>query len=434
MAIRLSELSYIANAVSSGQQAELLDEAYYGRKSVGKIQKAMDRVYDVYKHNPNVSMMNYKRNDVFLKANADLERAIVDTFGFKRCSVYWTNTVNPQMGPFTNPQSRIINDGQPYITHGDNKKGFYDKGHKMICVISSDLAMFRSDFAGGVTSEEMTAFFLHEIGHNFDYTLHGIIRGWMLIFQYLVDLINDIIEGDPGRVIGDIIGMPLALILKEISPEVLVQIANIHDAIINIIPPFGDIVRVIGSVVNPVYKFVCTILYQAFWATTIPLKILHMPLNAIANFNLRKGEIYADSFATAYGYGPELVSGLAKFDKGATQTNLDLGPITGVFNDLTLLQQELICTVVQGHGSTQQRALRMSDSLNESLNKSGLSNEDKAAIRAEQKRIEKMYSDYVNMPEAKKDIVTRAYRSLIDDWYNGRPYMLFKPVDKPYAD
>lgn len=187
----------------------------------------------------------------------------------------------------------------------------------------------------------------------------------------------------------------------------------------------------IGRAVQPVMKLISIIFRQLKWVS-VPLEIMATPFRLFSNTFLRKGEIYADSFAAAYGYGPEQVSALAKLDRFVATTSMDLGPITNVFNDLNLLQREIITTVYMGHGSTLQRALRMKDSLDASLSKSGLSQQDKDAIIKERDRMMKVYNDYISMGSSDQETLCRAYRSMIDSWYNGKSYII-PPIDTGMA-
>lgn len=407
----------------SALQQMIMNEAYYGRKQVAKIQKAMDDICRVHLDNP-----NKKINDS--TEGKALETAIKDAFGFKRCTVYWTNGPDLSFGPFTMPAAHIFTDDGSYVKIGDNTNGFYDTNHRISIAISSDLCLFREPY--NMTSEEMVAIFLHEIGHNFDYTGWGIMKAWFNVLDLIISTIQYLIIGDMSSAAGMVIAGGVRMIFKN-YPEIGVRCFNINDIILNIIPPIGTVVRGVGAALNPIKKLLKTILTQMKWAQ-IPYAIMSLPFNMIGNTLLRKSETFADSFSAAYGYGPEQVKALQKLDLGTSTTSMNLGPVTEVFNDLALMQVEVIQACRMGHGSTQQRAIRMADALDESLKKSGLSAADKKAILDEKKRIMDVYQKFVDLPDEQGKFLTRTFNRMVDDWYDGKPYIIIPNSDKNYAD
>lgn len=209
---------------------ELLSEAYYGRKQVQKMRDAMDKIRLAYLKNPDLNL-NFN-SDV----NKNLQQAICDAFGFKRCTVYWTNSTNIRNGPFTMPTSRVLaDDGKTYIVNGANPNGYYDKDHRMAVVISSDLCLFGDPI--NLTTDEMVGIFLHEIGHNFDYTMWGLVRGWMIILDIIMKVIERLQKGEVVGAAETAITNTLILVVRDSYPELLAYVVNWQDLITNIIPP-----------------------------------------------------------------------------------------------------------------------------------------------------------------------------------------------------
>lgn len=403
-----------------------MNEAYYGRKQVQKMRDAMDAIRTAYLANPNLQL-NF--NNPLNKALGD---AIKDAFGFKRCTVYWTNSASISHGPFTLPTTRAFGDNGMYINIGSNPNGFYDKDHRIAVAISSDLCLFAEPV--NLTTDEMVGIFLHEIGHNFDYTMWGIINSWATIVQALINAIVHIAGGNVHRGVEDLMDI-LAVAIRDICPEAFAYLLNWQDIVMNIIPPIGNIARLVGRAVRPFMQLIDTVLRQTRWVSSVPITVMRMPFRLLSNIFLRKGEIYADSFAAAYGYGAEQVTALAKLNQFMSTTTIDLGPVTAVFNDLSLLQTEVVQTIYMGHGSTQQRALRMVDSLNASLAKADLSAADKAVIIKERDRLLSTYNQYVSMNDDGQQTLCTAFRGMVDSWYNGKSYVI-PPVPglTAYAD
>lgn len=399
-----------------------MNEAYYGRKKVAKMQAAMDRVRDAYFENPNIDMTNAPENKA-------LEKAIVDCFGFKSCFVYWANMPSMKNGPFTTPSAHIMCPDGPYIKMGENVDGVYDKQHKIQIAISSDLVLFSDPW--NVTSEEMVGIFLHEIGHNFDYTMFGLMKEWVSIIEMIDDIIDEILKGEYASAAGTTVGYGIVLALKN-QPELLVRFNNVTDMLINVIPPVGDFIRTAGRYIRPVTQLINTVMIQARWVTSMPITIMMMPVRLLSRVFLRKGEIYADSFSAAYGYAAEQMNGLEKMTQGMQTTNLDAGPISAVFNDLSVLYYDVFTTFAMGHGSTQQRALRMMDTFEQDLKKADLPPAQRAAIIAERDRVLKEYNRFVNYDANTQQWLTHLFRSLVDNWYNGKSSVI-PEINKNYV-
>ena len=136
----------------------------------------------------------------------------------------------------------------------------------------------------------------------------------------------------------------------------------------------------------------------------------------------RKSEIYADSFAAAYDYGPELTTALEKLDRYATRGPLDdNGSVLAPFYSLANLDQELMAAF-EGHGTTQMRIKRINAALDYNLEHCDLTPSQKSELLAEQKRLNRVYDRYVNAPPAVRDRAAAAFRRILDNWYNGKNY------------
>lgn len=420
----LYSYSVLRSIATGGASAELdlneavqafINEAYYGRDQVKKISIAISKLRDAYLENPNV---NYTKHAL----NRELQAAICAAFGFKRCSIYWSRRADMTTGPFTIPRAQIYKKGQPYVVVGANPDGYYDKDHTLICVISSDLCLF--DERVGLTSDEMTAILLHEIGHNFDYTIWGIVKSYTIVIQCILNAFLSIGSGEFSKNTAKSFQNLFTLAVKEVCPDLLLYAINWQDFITNLIPPVGALCRMVGRAAQPFMRLILVLFKTVGWATDVPIAVLFSPIRQISNILLRKGEIYADSFAAAYGYGPELSTALDKCNKFTSQTTIDFGPITMAMNELSMLQTEILTVLSNGHGSVQQRSLRMLDSLNTSLAQSDLSSEDKALIIEERDRLMKTYQQFMDLDQAQQDTLSRHFRSMIDSWYNGKPYIL----------
>ena len=130
------------------------------------------------------------------------------------------------------------------------------------------------------------------------------------------------------------------------------------------------------------------------------------PFAYIRNLYMRKGEVYADSFAASYGYSAELVSGLEKLNVYMYQDKNAENTFLAPFYDLMMLEADIINTLSGGHGSTQQRSLRMVDKLDKDLEQSNLNAADKAAIKKEKERLLATYGKFMNCDEQVRGVLT----------------------------
>lgn len=401
-----------------------LNEAYYGRKPVEPILKAMQKVRIRYLTDPNINMTNAPENK-------ELEKAIEKTFGFRDVYVYWANGSDINNGPYTVPGSHIITTDGPYIKIGENRNGIYDKDHIITVGISSDLILFNEPT--NLTAEEMVAVFIHEIGHNFDYTAFGIAREWYQIIEILIDAADKLDDGKFYDAVQIIASGVVAQALKS-SPKLIIWITNLQDILLNAIPPIGRIGREIGTAIRPFTRMLDIMLGPFKWVSSMTLTLMRLPARMFSNFFLRKGETYADSFCAAYGYGSEQVTALQKMNYFMVAASADGGPVINVLTDLEFLRVEITQTLRMGHGSTQQRALRMLDVLNTDLQKANIPPAERRAIEKERDRMLATYNQFVSMSDTKRMGITQIFRTFIDNWYAGKPYALIPPLKGDYVD
>ena len=396
----------------------ILDEAFFGKKPVQKIQDVMDVIYEKVMDKPSIIIQNDS-------SRRELEKAFCDVFGFKSCSIYWANRPNLERGPCTIPRAKFLHSGNITYKYGTNQKGFYDNKHELRVFIHTDQILFTE---AGMTSAEMTAFLLHEVGHNFDYSIWALIDQWYMIFDAILGVI---LNPNNPRVYNRLTRVGLSVLLSELG-WVYQELITIDDMLLNVIPPLGSIVRAVKKFGFNVEKALNAIFSPVTMARILPQYIVMTPLRYINNTFLRKGEAYADSFASSYGYSSELATALEKLKLYRTQfTNDDsfLAP----FYDLALLQTDLITTMTGGHGSTQQRIIRMVDKLDNDLKQSGLSTADRAAISEERARLMKTYNNFLNADAGVRSDITSSFRTMINNWYAGKNYMFIPTIGMDYT-
>lgn len=438
MGYTLSELRAIAEGTSEfdhmmtmDEAASMyaLDEAFFGKKPVAKIQAAMDKIYDAVMKDPNINLQSSP-------LSKNLEDAFCDVFGFKSCSIYWANREGlsnlagniGSNGPCTIPRAAFLHSGENSFVYGTHKNGFYDNEHTLKVYINTDQTLFT---VGGMTSAEVTAILLHEVGHNFDYSLFTVMMQW---YNVCNALLNVMMNPTNQRAISKAISVGSTVAIREFGGGVFQTLSNLDDIVMNTIPPIRTLLRMAGKIKFNLMKII-NALFSLVKIPLLPIYIVMSPLMYLKNIGTRKGEVYSDSFAASYGYSEELASALQKLDQYMyADKNANMTFLTP-FYDLTLLQAEIIQTCSGGHGSTQQRTLRMIDKLNQDLRDSDLNAADRKAIQDELKRLTDTYDRYVNADEDTRKTMSNTFRKMVDNWYNGKNYMVIPNLlpDQQYA-
>lgn len=434
----------------------LLDEAYYGKQKAKPIQDAMDAIANRCRKDPNWRVQDSKEA-------SNLEKAFCKVFGFGRCSIYWRYT-NPAMinqlfktdfnsGSLTYPSLVLIPDtsAKSPDRYGSAKTGFYDSSHTIRCAICLDQAYFSN--AVGMSSEEVVAIVLHEVGHNFDNTMFRLMNSWYMLSRDVIKLADIVKSSDYDPYI---IGQATATIaidsvaatgLLKMAPEYFVLIQNIDDILVSSFPPFAQVYRAVSNLAAgtlAIVRAVTTPLTLLNIITSLPRKLMTIPISKALDmltewFFANKAETYADSFAAQYGYGVEVNTALKKLTKSEAgefdflrKTPVDV--VLRPFWDLCYLGDD-VASALGGHGDSHERWKRTMATLDQDLAASGLSATDKKLILAEKARIQKEYDKFMKMDAERKMFATAVYRKAMDCWYHGNSHGFIKTIfaDKTYA-
>lgn len=394
----------------------MLDEAFFGKKPVIPIQRAMNDCYNVIMNNPQIDM-------IATRQAASLNKSLVDVFGFRFCRVYWNNNPALGTGPCTFPRCKFLHasdfNAQSYM-YGKNNKGFYDAEHSLAVFIQTDQTLFTE---ARFTPEEMTAIILHEVGHNFDYSPYTVLYEWYYVFSMIVQFAMNPTDLTPLAAIGmNVIGKELGGMY-----DFFYSLDNI---LLNIIPPVGYFVRLTRKFGFNVLKLLQAIISPVTMAVLVPIELLMTPFQYLGNFQTRVGEVYADSFAASYGYGAELGTALEKLNRYAVYNGPGSDSFLQPFYDLAMLQADFITMCAGGHMSTQQRFKTCIDKLDHDLEQTDLTREDKAMIKAERDRIVDTYNKFVSCDADRRSVFTRSFREMLDNWYAGKNYMITPTFDR----
>ena len=407
--MNLTELRAIANNNNSGLYESVganfedmfINEVYLGRDDMKEIEDVITKIVDKVRDNPNI---NLQKDPL----SRELESKFVKVFGFRKCRIYWSN-IFAAKGPYTRPAAKILHVDSKSFTHGLHKKGFYDEKHELAVYIQMDQNLITDC---NLTASEVLAVILHEVGHNFDYSPAQVFLVW---YNFIANLLSN---------------HALEYLAKTVTQEygrgVMMTIDNINDYLYNTAPSIGNMLRRIGKTGFNVLKFLQAI-GSPLAITMVPLYMLCTPFLYLTNTFTRKGEVYADSFAASYGYGPECISALEKIYAFVNTKDTDNG-FMQFFYDMALFHNEVICFASGGHRTNQQRMLSMIDKLEDDLKNNIVDPSDKKELEAELKRAKDMYNKLINLDQTERDTLTMQFRRCVDNWHNGKPYMIIAPI------
>ena len=471
-----NENEYMTLAEAAEIYADILDEAFYGRKQVEGIQTAMDNIFMKLSTEVEFRIQDSK------EAKA-LEDAVKKAFGFGAVTIYWrefasinslivrgknmfqkprssikstipeelldsyTNIV-AESGAYTLPQVRFFNDGN-VPKPGTNDKGFYnDRGNIRVAI-----QLDQYSFVGAkLTSQEAVAILLHEIGHNFDYTAFGIMSSWFNVLAPMISVYDNMTKRFFSRSTATSFALERGfkslveyLLRNNIIQQYMPKLLNIDDYIASHIPSIKEIYGTATQIYDDINKLILPIRLAKNAVNSIP-DIMYgiyspmsyfYPLREVQRVLRRKSETFADSFATQYGYGAELGSSLEKLRIQDTVSQyLPINSWAKPFYDMSNLYLELMSFIRGEHQTTQQRFKRAIATLDYDLRDSKLTKADRDAIMKERARIEEAYDQYINSGDMAQFAATSTFRKLIDRWYNGRTYLIVPTLfkDQTYAN
>ena len=421
-----------------------LNEAYFGKDPMKDIQAAMSECLRIIKIDRMMDITLYP-------CNKALEKACKDAFGFKRVHIIWNDSVYFNGSICTVVGSRIV----PYTkaaalrlfgkkTIVESPIGYYNKQHDLICYICLDSHSFVDKC---LTDEECVAVLLHEIGHNFDYTLGSFLTQFTQIFATLNQVI---VNPDLNGASQFTKNVMIIQALQNLAPfkGLIAWITHIDTWLTSKIPELGEIIRILGDA----YHKVVALLTAAFLPRALvktasaiaasPAFLLNAGIVGLNSIMIKHGEYYADSFSASYGYGPQLVTALEKIMDKTSDLRVDM-PVLNAFWSLAEIEQELTNALyvpvlaptmrVSGdHGSNQQRLKSLMNKLQSELKDPHVTPEMKKDIQRELDDMYTIYNECIMKPNSK---AVEIFRKFMDLYMNGRDKipLLSKIVQKNRA-
>lgn len=414
-----------------------LTEAYFGRtKEVETYIKLIDSFRKKYLVNKNDDYMNYYDIDVHNDPNkAKLEKFICDWFGFGTCSIMMQNTSIANM--FTYSMSGRLDTIPTRNLIVSTSKGYrYKKEADYALIIMCPTGLF---FNGDYTSEEIAATMLHEIGHNFsasqDFSFMILSKIYTSInlaimfcfIGYLSPITAIPIVYSWLFAASNATGKAMSYFYKKAFEFLPVRVVNL------IVSASNDIKYNISNFTNDIEWIFNTIEKYKVIFGGLGNDLANMSVNKI--FDLVTGlgfsdERFADSFATMYGLGPELISAMEKLtveekDNSYRTKAINTCPFLKNWLNLVTIPYTFIRYALDPHPEFVTRVRIALDKLEADANDNAVSPKMRSRLKSDIKKLRdkldqyEKYSITFNKVCSDPAAVTKAYQSILYKVFGG---------------
>lgn len=412
-------------------------EDYYGKTPyLLKAEKVLESLMTLVKQNPLDDYTNHP-------LNIKLQKLLQKQFGFKDVFILWFQDSKKRRTAKTFSSVNIFS-GLIDETRFKNKKdGFYDANHKLICCITLSISNM---IYANINAEECIAILLHEIGHNFDYSINHAISTILGIIGSASKLVSkkSIIIGkkyDPEtntttlyRKTVPIVDLEQAIYLAGVATPIrktYAKFISLIDKLLNKFPFAKKVENVFGELIS-YYDKMYYMITSFRNLKNLPRQILLTPLSVYAQiFVIRKNEEFADSFATMYGYGPSLMTGLTKLDyttvMNLQDTEIGNNPVVKALLDITMLESCICSFFLSGHGTDEQRIMQQIKFVKKEISNGNYPPSIKEELKNQVNELEEILMNNVEMTDEKVKLpFTIFVRRLISKIFHNDTEMISK--------
>lgn len=349
-------------------------------RTAGEGASAMDRIYTARKMNINKDPRIEKIRQLYAKE-----------FNFAKFDMTVASTKDPNA--YTYVMSKFTRTSISKLPELPTKHGekYIDKSKQYVCYVF----LYSSLFAN-LTGGEITAIILHEIGHNFDMATKSWFGDWLgqLITEESADF-EEWKDKMIPRIVKDT--------KKDLADEAKEYENDTEEPVWE--RRFDTIFKYI-----PLGKIIMT----AFCAVMAPLTWLNAKFDAGSHRALG-AEVYSDSFATAYGYGAEISSGLMKFedaDWGSGASSTKAGTVSYLLGTFPFI----LMSYMDPHPTTQSRITRQMNDLKKLMDDPNTPPTTKKLVERDYLVVKKVYDQYL---EGNGSTVRSFIRKIQDKYFKG---------------
>lgn len=370
-----------------------LNEAYVGKtKRLLEMESTIDQIRKKYMTGTTDDDMGVQSYSKGIEADPlwrKLTSLLEDEFGFYSVSLQiihgatanaWTYPIHLVPAYYPTMRKALV----------ANKKCIkYDKSYKFCTIICVSTPLLLSK---NLTSGEVLAILLHEVGHNFELaTLNlamplRIMESMAQIYNAPKTSMTDIVEllmcfTSTGRI-------GYTAFRKELQKNKdLIALKDFFQAVMDV-ATFKYPIEIIGSVIDPF------LVMMGAGTASYLIKIVQNIFGLfIAGQSSYVSEKYADSFVSLLGYGPEFASGINKANYiGAGKDNREMLATTPLFGHLLGLNMfilEHVASVFDGHPDWNTRCMTQLNVLETELKKGKLDPKARKMVEADIKEVKK---------------------------------------------
>ena len=278
----------------------VLNEAYFGKtKGVLKIEKAIGKLRHKY-------MGQYFSKDINLDPGIDdICRAIEDAFGFGL--VQFEVCIEAGINAFTIPIGTSVDARGSKYMEVDTANGYrYNKQANFAALLYITSGLFLNE---AFTDAEITAIMLHEICHNFTTSA--------IYYNGNLNVVNNVLVGlytfGVYTVASTNVVKRASINLNNYMAKTFRRLAEVYNSFKSVIGTWSYIIAEylkFGEFVNGItmpFSTMVTTIASNVWSITMRYALF--PTRFLTGYD---DERFADSFATMYGYGPEMQTALEK--------------------------------------------------------------------------------------------------------------------------
>ena len=345
---------------------------------------ALGRVYTEMKKNLTGRGSSWKGHNEFYKDASwkNLEKVIIETLGirsviFSHMSITSHVKNKPYLNcyTYTNMYDRFPIDG--LIT--DN--GFYDNSHTLVCEMIISQELFDA-----CSAEEITAIFLHELGHNIDPALVDI--------KYAgTDILIDSMLG------------------REVSDKKIAKLKAKHGIAGEFTFFLIYLIFILAFFILPV---LITVIRELFETKEKKLERIKKLLESAKEFNKKDNtEAYADNIARMYGYGSALMTGLDKIGKQNEDIYFNSYKKQSKAREKAVLNMYIL-SLKDVHGTDVQRVMSLIKEYEADLKDDSIPDPVKKWIKKDKEQLEALLNEYINHKDQLKATVNKMIKDAME--------------------
>lgn len=380
------------------------------------------------------------------KENKELCRLLKEQFGFKEMIIHWDGQWEVNAYSMARGIIKMVSEDMPRLPVKQKDGGYYDAGHNYLCCVNVYAGLIDEK----LTPAEIMAVILHEIGHNFQCTpLHSLFcvtdylwipvyfnQGWEGIKSIAYHGYDILTAWSVYLWFTRATNTLVAKLIGEKGSEYLKQAFQDFDNWLT--KNKAELKRQLAEMVRDYKKqqeeikkdkdqFASGVLFNLAmaWITSIANGIMAPTWLAGNIYDAQSGytgEVFADSFATAYGYGAETVSVQSKFENMNFKTPyFSKQNKYHTYNQYLLVMMELTITLLDPHPLAQTRIKNQINKLRRELNSKDVPPELKVSIEKDLAKAEKLYDEYLKMTPAQRHLaVIINFRNINETYFGGK--------------